>query len=362
MSDGRDSEALLEQGDGEENAAVMHESPGKVRLYHPLASDRQHRAEEALVFGAREQVRRRLASRGAPPEEWDDLCQEALERLFCAARRREAAGEGPIGNLDAYALTVADSVFEDYLRRTRPNWSRLKRRLVYLLDGKAGGTLFARWKLTADWLGGFARWRGLPFLPTSRYHTLQENRQAFCQQALADHAPDQTPLPELLASLCRWLGTPLEINDLTTRIAALQNLGEPAVLALEGGPSDNAPERWLAADSEEMADRILDSLSDEAFCARLWQIIGALPVRQRVALLLGMTRDELLLLAHGGALAAALEWPLSTLQALWPSLPLADAAIAPYLDATPKQVANLRKCARERIARWLAKTESGLNT
>lgn len=335
----------------------MHELSGTSRQHQTIASDRQHREEEALVLGARERMRRRLAGRGVPAEEMDDLCQEALERLLYAARHREAIGDAPIGNLDAYTLTVADSVFEDYLRRTRPNWHRLKRRLVYLLDGKAGGTLFARWKLTADWLGGFARWRGLPFLLSPRYLTLLENRDAFCQQAFADRAPEQTPLPELLASLCRWLGTPLEINDLTTRIAALQNLSEPTLLQLEGAPNDNAPERWLAADTEEIASKVVNALSDEAFRVRLWQIISDLPMRQRVALLLGMTPDTLLLLARVGVLADALEWPRAALQTLWPSLPLADAAIAPYLDATPKQVANLRKCARERIARWLAKTD-----
>jgi RNA polymerase sigma factor (sigma-70 family) len=92
----------------------------------------------------------------------------------------------------------------------------------------------------------------------------------------------------------------------------------------------------------------------------LWQDIGQLPVRQRAALLLNL-RDEQghgaisLLPATGTAsrreIAALLEMPAARLAEIWNRLPLDDRAIGELLGATRQQVINLRKAARERLAR-----------
>jgi hypothetical protein len=52
-------------------------------------------------------------------------------------------------------------------------------------------------------------------------------------------------------------------------------------------------------------------------------------------------------------LAAALEMSAEELAAAWDHLPLEDAAIGKILGASRQQVANLRKCARERLSRRL---------
>jgi hypothetical protein len=51
--------------------------------------------------------------------------------------------------------------------------------------------------------------------------------------------------------------------------------------------------------------------------------------------------------------AAVVEVPLDELAALWPDLPLDDNTIAARLGGTRQQIINLRKSARDRLARRL---------
>src|SRR5438552_1580476 len=134
---------------------------------------------EALVKSVRPLIERRLRQRGLRDEDLEDLAAEAVRRLMEAFCAGEDAEETRARDSQAYALAVADSVFADHLRRTRPNWYRLKRRVLYLLDGKAGGDLFARWRCRPrpEWLGGFLAWRGRPFRPTARHRELCQRKR-----------------------------------------------------------------------------------------------------------------------------------------------------------------------------------------
>jgi DNA-directed RNA polymerase specialized sigma subunit len=96
------------------------------------------------------------------------------------------------------------------------------------------------------------------------------------------------------------------------------------------------------------------------YVQRLWSEICQLPQRQRAALLLnlkdGKGGDCIALLPLSGVatpreIAALLEIPVEQFAALWNELPLEDAAIAHRLGITRQQVINLRKSARERLAR-----------
>jgi RNA polymerase sigma factor (sigma-70 family) len=94
----------------------------------------------------------------------------------------------------------------------------------------------------------------------------------------------------------------------------------------------------------------------------LWREIRELPARQAVALLLSL-RDEKgrevvsLFPLTGTAtlreIAAAIALPAERFAGLWSRLPLDDLSIAELLGATRQQVINLRKSARERLARRL---------
>ena len=98
----------------------------------------------------------------------------------------------------------------------------------------------------------------------------------------------------------------------------------------------------------------------EPAAERLWKEIRELPPRQAAALLLnlrdGQGRNAAILLPLTGIatlreMAAAVELPPEKLAALWGRLPLEDTALAGLLGVTRQQVINLRKSARERLAR-----------
>lgn len=102
------------------------------------------------------------------------------------------------------------------------------------------------------------------------------------------------------------------------------------------------------------------ALERRTYLSSLWEEILQLPVRQAAALILNL-RDEnrrsaaALLPLTGVAtmreIARAIGMPAERFAEIWRWLPLEDAAIAELLGVTRQQVINLRKSARERLAR-----------
>jgi hypothetical protein len=142
---------------------------------------------------------------------------------------------------------------------------------------------------------------------------------------------------------------PVEFDRLVTVVATLTALerrtpvADPSVLA--SLPDD----RVLAADAAYDQKRFLEGL---------WREILALPLRQRVAVLLGLRDGQgaglLWVLPLGGVaslrdIAAALDMPAVELAEVWSRLPLDDRAIAERLGCTRQQVINLRSSARKRL-------------
>jgi RNA polymerase sigma factor (sigma-70 family) len=94
------------------------------------------------------------------------------------------------------------------------------------------------------------------------------------------------------------------------------------------------------------------------FAERLWEEIRLLPVNQRVALLLNMKDNAIMLFPLCGVasirqIAAALEMPAEKVALLWNNLPMDDNALAALLDLSRQQVINLRMSARKRLANRL---------
>lgn len=93
---------------------------------------------------------------------------------------------------------------------------------------------------------------------------------------------------------------------------------------------------------------------------QLWVEICQLSRRQRVALLFNLRNPRginvITLVPATGLtkfeqIAGALEITPKQFEAIWARLPIDDLSIAEYLGATRQQVINLRKNARERLAR-----------
>ena len=135
--------------------------------------------------------------------------------------------------------------------------------------------------------------------------------------------------------------------------------------AREAGLGGAGREDDLPSEVDRLRDQrpaILDVLTHRDHLERLWGEILQLPARQRAALLLNLRDDEgrgmielwpQTGIAQMAELARALDLTESALRELWPTLPRDDQWIAERLGITRRQVINLRKCARERLARRL---------
>ena len=166
------------------------------------------------------------------------------------------------------------------------------------------------------------------------------------------------PLPNLLEFLFRLSDDPFELDELVGLVADLCGVYD----------------LQRVADSEDSAD-MLESLPDQRvdvatlverrmYLSALWEEICQLRCRQRAALLLNLHdssgQDMLPLLVLVGTVslrdvAGSLAIPMDEFLELWNRLPLDDATIAERLNVTRQQVINLRKSARERLARRMAR-------
>src|SRR6185369_1444291 len=125
----------------------------------------------------------------------------------------------------------------------------------------------------------------------------------------------------------------------------------------------NRPESDPYTSSEPRVDLALEQ---RLFFEQVWREVCQLPVPQRAALLLNLrdSRDggvisflPFLGVASKEDLARLLEMPYLDFQNLWTELPLDDLRIAQMFGITRQQVINLRKTARERLARKMRKLE-----
>ena len=111
-------------------------------------------------------------------------------------------------------------------------------------------------------------------------------------------------------------------------------------------------------------EQIRSSGSLKAIPREAWTEIAELPVRQRRALLLQLQLEDgesaarvlvVLGITRVQTLAETLDVPLAELLDWWNDLPLADQRIAEMLGIRRQQVINLRKSARERLARHMGR-------
>src|SRR5262249_43289952 len=140
--------------------------------------------------------------------------------------------------------------------------------------------------------------------------------------------------------------TPVALDDLVRIVAELWDV------------SDVQPEIDLSAIASDAMPS--DELETRQNLSVLWKEIVQLQPRQRTALLLnlrdgdGLNALSLFVLAGVAALreiAAAVSLTPQRLGELWNDLPLDDLTIGSLIGATRQQVINLRKAARERLAR-----------
>lgn len=268
--------------------------------------------------------------------------QDALEmaneaRLAVVAWLRSAERAAHATYSAGYVAAVAKTACADYVRRQASDWTRLKNRVRYLLRHDAR---FALWSGARGVLVcGFAPSVGAAASPLP--------------PGALDAAGDATTLPALVPAVFMRVGGPVTLDALIALLAAHLGVAPPVVSVDE----DDGRGAAAVADSTVPIDRVLVHRSA---LAQLWQDVCALPLRQRVALLLNLRDDNggdaVALLAVSGVahldeIAAVVGLSPEALTDLLPRLPLGDGEIADRLLIQRQQVINLRKAGRARLWR-----------
>jgi hypothetical protein len=284
---------------------------------------------------------------GVPLADREDVGAGVLLRLTERLRglRLAGAADAPIASLEAYAVASARNACRAFLRARQPERTRLSNQVRYLLRHDPALAIWEDGRGRS--LAGLARWRGRDEAAAARPPSALPLEQR----------ASLLPLGELARRLLLFRGGPCSVSELIAALAELRDVRDLPELPLAAGEEGEEP--LDPAESRPGQHRELES---RQFLATLWQEVVELPRRQRVALLLnlrdGQGADMLSLfpltgLASPPVLARVLELEPGELEALWPRLPLEDRDIADLLEATQRQVINLRKSARERLARRL---------
>jgi len=314
----------------------------------------------------RSKLRARFDRQGRSPRNPDaeDLYSETLVQLLSRLKQLKAnPGDKAIGDLRGYVAVLSYHACYEHLRIKYPQRHNLKNKMRYMLTHRPG---LALWENeSGDLVGGFGAWREQKKERTrsDRLRQLLDDPWTALQSAAA-HGDFQRANPaDLAEAIFNHTNHPIELDDLVEIVAALWNVKDGVE---HPGDRNEQPDQFARV-TDQSAD-VGTEVEQRLFLKWLWEEIVQLPVRQRVALLLNL-RDEqgggvMALLPIAGVatlrqIAAALEMDDEEFARLWPRLPLDDASIAGLIGGARQQVINLRKCARERLARRMKAIEAG---
>jgi hypothetical protein len=310
--------------------------------------------ERLLRDHAQPVIRKVTRSRGVRDEE--EVHSMATLHLITRleALRRDGAS---IDDFPAYVAGIAQNCCNQLLRQANPEYARLKNRIRYLLKHRP------RFKVTVGegehlWCS-FSQWPRAP-LATAKQAPAPLDLTGFVMPRTAASTFDGAHLEELLAAILGWSRRPVLLDELVVAVARLAGVPDVhlPIPARDGEDTD------IGGLLPDLSVDIAQEVELRSELSRLWLEIRELPRAQRVALLLNLRdtqqRDALMLLPLTGVagladMAEVLELPLSEVSELWNRLPLDDLSIAQLLGVTRQQVINLRKSARHRLVRRMAK-------
>jgi len=319
-------------------AKTRSEDPQKIDpLLEPLLELHDRAARDKVLASLLTQhadpvIRRGLRHRFGPAQspEIEDIRSSVIVRLLNRLERVDDPEADHIESFVDYVAMVTYNTIDDYARRRNPQRTLLANRVRYVLTHDSR---FALWRRDRDLVCGFAEWDG----------------QRAQTQTFDTHDVDERSLADSLDRAFRRAAVPADFHDVVQALAAATGLNETTTPVMDVDLIDATPSAYEQLASREAADA-------------LWVEIQQLPVRQRVALLLG-ARDSsgqsavAMFPAAGVAtieqIAAVLEIAHDELASFWPDLPLDDNSIAARLGGSRQQIINLRKSARDRLARRL---------
>lgn len=300
--------------------------------------------------------------------EGGDLNQDALEiagdvRASILAELqglKNSARWKPINDFHNFVALKTYSACADYFRAKNPQRRRLKDMLRHNLKQNQR---FALWEVGDKcWVCGLRAWRGAgPHASHSErlQQLLSEPRSILNHPRLSAGKTRQAQAADLLTAIFECVGHPVELNQLVTIVAD--------VWGIKDQPAESSDhDAWAGeslVDSSTRVDRVVER---RLYLQRLWTEVAQLPALQRSALLLNLRDVQggsvIAFVPHLGIatkaeIAEMLSIPAEQFSNLWDELPLDDAGIARLLGVTRQQVINLRKTARERLARRMKALE-----
>jgi DNA-directed RNA polymerase specialized sigma24 family protein len=296
-------------------------------------------ALETLLFVHAEPLIRRIVSRrlsgSVSAQDREDTCGDAVLELLGRLESWKQGGSRPIEDFLAYTAVIARHSCDHHLRSLQPQKYRLRNRIFYLLDTSPN---YDEWDNS---LGrsvcGYARQVGQSAknLSPGWYHSVS--------------VPAGASETEIVAQIFAE-ASPLLVEDLLEATARLAGLGDET--SVEWGEVEAVMPSHEPGHEERLDLR--RALSG------LWAEIQELPLAQRIALLLNL-RDEqgcsplasfpALGIVSMRQIAETLALPAEELAAIWSRLPISDLEIAKRLKLERQQIINLRKAARQRLAR-----------
>lgn len=301
----------------------------------------------------------RYKTRGAS-EDSEEIYSEVMLQLVGRLRRLKAETNGKeIENFDSYVAVTTYNACDRFLSRKYPNRRRLKNGLRYLLAHREN---FAVWQdKNGNYVCGFRRWQfGEIESQNLKIEQLQEDARAFERDVKIEKSwSEQKNACQFLTAIFDWTNAPVEIDLLTSVCANFWNVTDETVAMDAPKTDENGNERAQVQIADSRPDAFTETERRD-YLQRLWNEIADLPTRQRSAVLLNL-KDEngrgaidlwlVVGVATAEKIAAALEMTTEKFAEIWNHLPLDDNRIAEILGLTRQQVINLRKSARERLAR-----------
>jgi RNA polymerase sigma factor (sigma-70 family) len=295
---------------------------------------------ERLVVGVARPLVARIVGRHARtdgnlrPADADDVMATVSLRLVVRLRALVEGEDDVIEDFERYVSSLTYNALNDLQRSRFPERARLKTRLRYILTHDRR---LALWSSASGAVAGLAAWSGSATARDVHLHP----------SSVTAAMRDSRRTADALAAIFATIRQPLTLDALVLLTAELWNIADVSITGDPSAVPDAQPQPLEAMESRE-------------FLRVLWREIRELRPLQRKALLLNLRDSETvnvvaLLVVTGTAsfdeLAAAIDMSAADLAAIWNDLPLDDLRIAELLGLTRQQVINLRKSARERLAR-----------
>lgn len=259
-----------------------------------------------------------------------------------------------ISNFSSYVAAVTYHACYRYLRLKYPQRTRLKNRLRYLIIRNAE---FDLWETPEkEWLCGFHSWRAQAKKPAKpgRLQELLHKPSYLEASGVMMNFSGPIPNADALKAILKCAGGPVDLDLLVTIVSNLFGIKDE--VAHGQGANDDDMSLPEIPDGSDLSAEV----EQRHYLRKLWAEVCQLPLRQRAALLLNLRdsrgRGVAALLPLTGIaslrqIAEILDLSPETFATLWNELPLEDVVIGKHLGITRQQVVNLRKCARQRLAR-----------